>query len=209
MGVSGKRRCTLAPPSTPLRIVPTVEIAARHEIDPFEQGDFAQLCGLLAPLNCIGLALHRAAPLSRANNRKLFEAGADLLHSKAGGTAALTSGMGTRRCHQIARCMAERVSNSTITVEVQRPEFDAEPTTEDILTWIEASVAAGMPVLLRLKGGTLDHFSVCAGITPTKVLLHDSAGLRFVKRRSVEGPDGLYRIPARSLLRIAVRQRGG
>lgn len=186
-----------------------VEIAARHAIEPFQQSDLTKLCGLFAPLNSIQLALHAHASLSKAGSRKLFEAGADFLHSKAGGTAALTSGMGTRRCHQIARCMAECASNSTIAVEVQRPEFDAEPTTDDVLAWVETSVAAGMPVLLRLKGSTLDHFSVCAGITPTKMLLHDSAGLRFVKRRSVEGPDGLYRIPGRSLLRIAVRQRGG
>lgn len=204
--VIGKRRITSTPsPTSPCH--PAVEIAARHQIEPFRQNDFSKLCGLFAPLNAIQLALHGHAPLSKTGSRKLFEAGVDLLHSKAGGTAALTSGMGTRRCHQIARCMAERASSSSIAVEVQRPQFDADPTTDDVLTWLEASMAAGMPVLLRLKGGTLDHFSVCAGITPTKVLLQDSAGLRFVKRASCDGPHKIYRLPCKSLLRIAVRRR--
>lgn len=185
---------------------PNIEIVARHEVDPFQQNDLARLCGLYAPLNAIRLALHSHAPLSTADSRRLFEAGVDLIARKAGGNEALTSGMGTRRCRQIARCMAEQASKSTIAVEVQRPEFDAEPTTDDIVAWIGTSVAAGMPVLLRLKGLALDHFTTVAGLTPNQILLHDSAGLRFVKRSSCEEPRSIYSIPAKSLLRVSVRR---
>lgn len=207
MGVIGKRRITSAPQPASLHH-PIVEIAARHEIEPFRQGGLDLLCGLLSPLNAVRLALHDVAPISNRRSRELFKAGAELLYTKRGGPEALYAGMGTRRSHQIARHMAKRASSATCTVDVQRPDFETKPQVADVLAWIEASIAAGAPVMLRLVGRGIDHFTVVAATTPTRFWLFDSCGHRFIKRASCEGPDSYYRIPPKALLRIAVSRRG-
>jgi hypothetical protein len=204
--VIGNGRVTPVRPKSPPP-EPVVEITARHRIEPFQQGGLDLLCGLLSPLNSIRLALYGIAPLSKAGSRKLFEAAAELLHRKRGGPEALYAGIGTRRWHEIARCMAKQASNATIAVEVERPGFAVKPTTDEIFAWIELSIAAGKPVLIRLKKG-LNHFTVVAGITPTRLLLFDSCGHRFVKRASCEGPENFYHLPRKALLRIAVSRRG-
>ncbi|MFC3423759.1 hypothetical protein [Rhizorhabdus histidinilytica] len=204
--MSGKRRITSTIPSTSLR-PPAVEIGARHQIEPLRQGELDLLCGILSPLNAIRLALHATAPLSRAGSKRLFEAGVRFLHGKSGGPEAVYAGMGTRRWHQIAKCMAERASGSSMTIEVERPTFDAVPTVEQVFAWIELSLAAGKPVLLRLAKG-VDHFTVAAGITATRVFLFDSTGQSFLKQTSCRGSESFYRIPPKALARIAVSRRG-
>ncbi|WP_016746575.1 hypothetical protein [Rhizorhabdus wittichii] len=103
--------------------------------------------------------------------------------------------------------MAGQASSASVAVEVERPDFAAKPTTDEIFAWIELSIAAGKPVLIRLKKG-VNHFTVVAGVTPTRLLLFDSCGHRFVKRASCEGSESFYRIPSKALLRIAVSRRG-
>ena len=203
-GVIGTGRFTPAQPSASLKY--PVEIAARHAIEPYRQGELDQLCGLLSAVNAIRLAVHSRAPLSKAGSRDLFECGVEFLRRKDGAAEALVSGMGTRRWHGIVRRLARQASSATLTVELEQPAFDAKPTIDEIFTWIEASIEAGKPVLIHLAGG-LDHFSIVAGVTPTRLQLFDSCGHRFIKRKSCE-PGSYYRIPTKALLRIAVSRRG-
>lgn len=204
-GVIGAGRFTpptasASPPSLP------VEIAARHEVEPNRQGELDQLCGLLSAVNAIRLALHSFAPLSKASCGDLFECGVEYLQGKDGAADALVSGMGTRRWHGIVRCLARQASSATLAVELEQPRFDAKPSIGEIFDWIEMSVATAKPVLIHLAGG-IDHFTVVAGVTPTRFQLFDSCGHRFIKRKSCE-PGSYYRIPPKALLRIAVSRRG-
>jgi hypothetical protein len=104
--------------------------------------------------------------------------------------------------------MAEQASSATVTVDVQRPDFTTKPQVAEVLAWIEESIAAGAPVMIRLVGRGINHFTVVAATTPTRFWLFDSCGHRFIKRASCEGPDSYYRIPPKALLRIAVSRRG-
>jgi len=205
-GVIGTGRVT---PPTALASLPSlpIEIAARHEIEPYRQCELDQLCGLLSAVNAIRLAVHSLAPLSKAGSRNLFECGVEYLQRKDGAAEALTSGMGTRCWHGIVRRLAREASNSTIAAEVEKPSFGPSPAIDELLAWVEASIATAKPVLIHLAGG-LDHFTVVAGVTPTRLQLFDSCGHRFINRKSCLGPKSFYRIPPKALLRVAVSRRG-
>lgn len=189
-----------SPPSLP------VEIVARHAIEPYRQGELDGLCSIYSAINALRLALHSAAPLSKACAKDLFERGAMYLDRRGGVTETLAFGTSTRRWHGIVRRLARQASSAELAVELEQPSFDAKPSSDDILAWVEASIADGKPVLIQLAEG-IDHFTVVAGVTPTRLQLFDSCGQRFIKRKSCE-PGSYCRIPPKALLRIAVSRRG-
>jgi hypothetical protein len=186
----------------------SIEVTGRHAIEPFGQGSFDKLCGLLAVINGIRLARHGYAPVSKAFARRLFETGTDFLDSKGCLSDSLVFGMGTGRWHALVRKLAKQASTDDLIVEVERAGFTAEPDIEDIFAWIDGSLAQGRPVLTRLNSRPVDHFTVIAGSTATRLELFDSCGRRFIKRASCQGPGSFYRIPPKALLRIAVSPRG-
>ena len=205
-GVTGAGRFTLptasaSPPSLP------VEIAARHAIEPFRQGGLDGLCSIYSAVNAIRLARHDVAPLSKARAKDLFERGVTYLDKRDGVAETLVSGTSIRRWHGIVRRLAGDASNAVVVVDVEQPDFDHRPAIDETFAWIEASIAAGKPVLIHLAEG-IDHFTCCAGVTATRLQLFDSCGHRFIKRKSCGTSGSYYRIPSKALLRIAVSRRG-
>ena len=201
-GVIGAGRFTpptasASPPSLP------VEIAARHAIESFRQGELDGLCSIYSAVNAIRLALHDLAPLSKACAKDLFERGVTYLDKRDGVAETLVAGTSIRRWHGIVRRLAGDASNAMVVVDVEQPDFDHRPAIDEILAWIEASIAAGKPVLVHLAEG-IDHFTVVAGVTPSRLQLFDSCGHRFIRRQSCVGPNSYYRIPPKALLRIVV-----
>lgn len=206
-GVIGAGRFTppiasASPPSLP------VEIAARHAIEPYRQGELDGLCSIYSAINALRLALHGVAPLSNSRAKELFEQGAVYLERKDGLSDTVASGTSTRRWHGIVRRLARHVSTATIAVELEQPGLGSKPTSDETIAWIEASIGQGKPVLIHLEGGSIDHFSIVAGLTLTRLQLFDSGPQRFLKRASCIGPKSYYRIPPKALLRIAVSRRG-
>lgn len=139
-------------------------------IKPIEQGSMDNLCGLYTVINALRLII----PPSRGRDQKLFQEAVAYLDEKEWLSSVLTEGMPTalfaalarhmNRQHQIA---IERVGHS----RSQQPE-------ETIMR----AVDAGLPVLASVDS-PLDHFSVICGYSPTRWLLFDSYGYRWLNRR--------------------------
>lgn len=206
MGVAGHDRATPTSPSSS-QLDSLIEIGARHEIAPLRQGELDLMCAVYSVVNAIRLALQDFEPLKLGRARQLFNAGVSLLEQKGSAAEALTSGVGTRRWHSIARRLVREVAKSNLGVELERPDFSKTPAIGEVIGWIEASVAERKPVLVRLAGG-IKHFTVIAGVTCNRFELFDSCGHRFIKRASCGLSDSYYRIPPKALLRIAVSRRG-
>lgn len=202
---TGKTRITRQSPQPPPP-QPIIAITARNTIEPHRQGNLDGLCGIYSTINGLRLALYDHIPLTKAAAKRLFEMGADFLDERDGAGEAMWAGMETRRWHALVRKLAKYVSTDSVVVDVERAEFTSKPTIEQVFEWIDASLAQGKPVLVHLDG-TLKHFSVIAGSTPTRLELFDSAGHKFVMRTSCGVRTGFHIIRPKSLLRLAVRPR--
>lgn len=183
----------------------SVEIAARHRITPLRQGDLDCLCAIYATINAARLLLsEHGAPLSADDSSWLYAEASGRIAKKRGLHEALTWGVELRRRLAIVRHVADLVSNASGTVTVERPAA-ANWTVYQVLGWIEQSVAAGKPVMIRLIGAAgLDHFTVVAACTATSLQLFDSGARRYIRKDSVALRTGANVIPAASILRLAL-----
>lgn len=182
-----------------------VEIVARHRLKPWRQGELDCLCGLYGILQGLRLAVADNAPLSKAQSTELFAAGVEFLHRKNGFHEAALAGLKARRRLALAIHLARVVSNTHCPVVVERPDYAAWGSIDDLFGWIEQSLSDGKPVMAALMGG-LNHFTVIAGSSATRLELFDSDGLRFVRKSSCGLKSGRHRIPPKGLLRIAVKR---
>jgi hypothetical protein len=185
----------------------TIDIAARHRIEPLLQGSLDGLCGLYGAINALRLALADQSPLTKSDCRKLFADGVEFLHGKKGLSNAAVEGMGTHRRFALARHLARQISSPRRRVQIERVDHRALRTIEGVLDWIEVSLTQGMPVLLTLTGG-LEHYTVVAGATSKTLRLFDSSGHRFIRKSSCSIRSGFYQIPPNGLLRVAVNRSG-
>ena len=192
-------------PSTPNR--PIVEIAARHRLEPYRQGQLDGLCALYGSINALRLALASDAPFTEPRCKGLFAAGVNFLHRKGGLHTAVVAGMGTKRRLALVRHLAKLISTTNCQVVVERPDHFSWSTIDDAFQWIDESLAAGKPVLIALLGG-LNHYTVIAGSRPATLQLFDSTGLRFIRKSSCGHRSGFHRVPFNGLLRIAVERSG-
>lgn len=205
MGVSGTDRLIPTTCSTSV-VSPANGIAARHFIEPHRQGQLDGCCGIYSAINGLRLALHDHNPLTKAAAKRLFEMSADFLDDRGGAGEAMWAGMETRRWHALVRKLAKHIPTASLVVEVERPEFTSKPGLDMVFEWIAASLAQGKPVLVHLDG-TLKHFSVISGSTPTRLELFDSNCHRFVMRSSCGVRTGFHILRPKALLRLAVRPR--
>ncbi|AEG50220.1 hypothetical protein Sphch_2573 [Sphingobium chlorophenolicum L-1] len=149
---------------------PSCQLDAARHIEPIEQGSIDHLCGLYAAIN----ALRLVTPRSSQRDQMLFEAGIGYLDKKDRLSTVLTEGMPKRLfvglAHQLAKrrdLQIERIASSGTR---HRPE-------EAIMN----AIAAGMPVLASIDP-PLDHYSVIFGYSPTRWLLFDSYGYKWLSR---------------------------
>lgn len=140
------------------------------------------------------------------NAKRLFELGVTYLERKGVLKEVLTHGMETRRWHGLVRHLVKQASSATFCIELERAAFGRKPVIAEIFEWLDASLAQSSPVLIQLDKG-LNHFSVVAGSTETRLHLFDSCGHRFVKRMSCGIQTGFHHIPPNALLRMTVRHR--
>lgn len=184
---------------------------------PYEQGDFDNLCGLYASLNAIQLVTATARPISRADANQLFLSGIDYLNRRKALVDVLEHGMDYRRQHALTRHMAKsasRITGISVTVEQAYPlgkPRDGTQTqtpiqsTNQIMSGIAHRLSLGTAVIVELRK-RLYHYSVIAGMSPSRVNLFDSDGLRWVERRALTVSSNCkhrrHYVPTASLLAV-------
>jgi len=188
--------------------------------EPYEQGDFDNLCGLYAALNAIRLVMAPTRPISRVDANELFLSGIDYLNRRKALADVLEHGMDYRRQHAVTRHMAKsasRITGISVTVEQVFPSgrarAGAQPkkhthTPEEVISGIADWLSLGAPVIFELRK-THHHYTVIAGLSPSRVSLFDSDGLRWVERRALATtPNCTHRrhhVPPASLLAVTLK----
>ncbi|MBA4492113.1 hypothetical protein [Paracoccus sp. S1E-3] len=151
---------------------------------PYRQGDLDGLCGLYAVINAFAAVLAHTAPLSRPEARLLFGAGIAWLEGRKQLRAVAIGGMEDELVFALARHMAESLQKWLgRTVDVSRPRPGAWRR-KALLAIIDAALDDGHVVIAGL-GHTHEHVSVIVGRTPSRYMLNDSDGLRWIARRSI------------------------
>jgi hypothetical protein len=144
---------------------------AVRQIKPVEQGSIDHLCGLYTVIN----ALRLLTPKSPQRDRALFESGVAYLDEREWLSTVLTEGMPTRLFVGLARHLAKGHDLQIERVVASRKSDMPEQT-------IKSAIATGIPVLAAIDP-PLDHYSVICGYSPTRWLLFDSYGYRWLNRR--------------------------
>ncbi len=148
----------------------TFQLDASRKIEPLQQGSMDNLCGLYAIVNALRLL---RAP-SGKQDRLLFDAGVRYLDNREWLSSVMIEGMPTRLFAALAANLGnvegrimQRIASSR---KIDMPE-------EAIMH----AIVAGSPVVVSVDP-PLDHYSVICGYSPTRWLLFDSFGGRWLRR---------------------------
>lgn len=184
-------------------------LAIRREIAPLRQGELDCLCAVYAAINAARLLLSaHGAPLSLAGSSRVYASSTERLARKGALHEALTWGVEQRRQLAIARHVAALVSSDSFNVSVERLA-PAKSVVDQAFNWIEESLAASKPVMIRLIGAAgLDHFTVVSACTATTLHLFDSGTRSYIRKDSIGLHKGVNVIPASSMMRLALEPLG-
>ena len=165
----------------------TKDLAARHILEPYQQGDLDYFCGQYSIINAIRLVREPFASLSSRAGRNLFETGADYLARKGVLNPAILNGIGIRRWKKLAILLAADACTDKLTIIVEQPPNHLKRSETSILGWIDSGLSIGSPILLHL-GQRRQHYTVIAASDDQYFHLFDSSGsvriksIGFVKR---------------------------
>lgn len=186
----------------------SVQLAAARHLVPLRQGDLDWLCAIYAVINAARLLLkQQGVSLSLVESSRLYAEASERLARKGALHEALTWGVEQRRQLAIARHVGTLVSGEDFTVSVERP-VHARWSVQHMLAWIDDSLTAGKPVMIRLIGAELNHFTVVAGSSPNTLRLFDSGDRHYVRKDSIGLRTGTNVIPVSSLMRLALEPLG-
>jgi hypothetical protein len=176
----------------------------KQHVKPYAQGQLDCLCGLYSIINAITLIVQPIEPISYGKSRKLFNIGIEFLRQHDCLDPALVNGISIRRWKQLASLLAKHASTNTLKLKIELPSpVGTKLSTKAIMGWIEASVAAGSPVLLHL-GRRYQHYTVIAAINQHNIGLFDSWQLQRIKRN---GCVRRHDMTASSMMRLTVQLR--
>ncbi|KTR84398.1 hypothetical protein NS277_04325 [Novosphingobium barchaimii] len=143
-----------------------------------------------------------------AESSRVYASSTERLARKGALHEALTWGVEQRRQFAIARHVAALVSSDRFSVSVERPAH-AKWGVDHAFNWIEESLTASKPVMIRLIGAAgLDHFTVVSACTATTLHLFDSGPRRYIRKDSIGLRKGTNVIPASSMMRLALEPLG-
>jgi hypothetical protein len=153
-------------------------------IEPNYQGRLDSLCGLYALINAARLIYADTAPLTGQSCKRLFADGMDFLTAKKGSRDAAHWGMTVGRQRKLAKYVLAS------TVLEGRPKLRHGPTLPPIsdLNHLQSTIdtaITGGDVLLACFHGRISHHTIIVGQTPTRVLLFDSDGMKYVNKASL------------------------
>ena len=159
---------------------------AKRELKPLVQGDLDSLCGLYAVINAVRLTVYPDHILTPSTVRHLFEHGLGVLSNKR--RLKQTVAHGVENAVWLLMCRAVIAEAATLIgcrisiaqlVGADRPWM-----TRDVVRNIKKAVNEERPVLICLEG-RLNHWSVIAGITATRLILFDSASCCWISINSL------------------------
>ena len=159
----------------------TNELAARHILHPYQQGDLDCQCGLYSIINAIRLMRQPISPISTRGSRSLFETGIDYLARKGALNAAILNGIGIRRWKKLAILLAADACTEMMTIIVERPPNHLKHSERAIVSWIDSGLSIGSPILLHL-GRRRQHYTVITASDDQYFHLFDSSGSVRIKR---------------------------
>ncbi|MGD9712993.1 MAG: hypothetical protein AB7V46_13120 [Thermomicrobiales bacterium] len=175
--------------------------AYRH-VKPYHQGELSKLCGIYAAINAA-----RLITPERSDQRELWASiynfAASKLSAKRKLKSALSDGLSFDAWKHLLHAIYDELSKRTGQSYHMRPLIRRSARKRgDLAGAIQAAIDAERPLLCALSG-TLDHYTVIAGYTPSSWLLHDSCGLRWVVRANTDighAGSGRHWIPRPSLV---------
>lgn len=153
-------------------------------IMPHQQGRLDALCGLYALINALRVLHAPTRPLSLRCCKELFAHGMDALTAKSGGKAVVHSGMTVTRQRKLAKAILKSSTLRPLPKIVLRAPLPKTSTMEALDRGLQAAIADGNVLLVCLHG-RLSHHSVIVGVSPARILLCDSDGLRYVLKASI------------------------
>ena len=153
-------------------------------IDPYQQGRLDSLCGLYAVINAARLVYAESNPLSRQRCKGLFAEGIDFLTAKRGSRDAPHWGMTVGRQRKLAKALLNSEALADLPKLRHGPALPPMTDIDHLQTTIDTAITGG-DVLLACFHGRISHHSVIVGQTPTRVLLFDSDGMKYVNKASI------------------------
>lgn len=151
---------------------------------PYQQGRLDALCGLYALINALRVLHAPHRPLPARLCKDLFATGMEALNAKPSSRGAVHSGMTVTRQRKLARTILKAAALSKLPKAALRTPLPRIGKVEDLDRILRERLSMG-DVLLVCFHGRLSHHSVIVGVSPTRILLCDSDGLRFVLKSSI------------------------
>ena len=137
-------------------------------ISPLQQGDLDSLCGIYAIINAIRLAA--GTTITKPTEMNLSYRGVRVLLEREVLGATLQNGLRAKNFKRLSKEIVKKARQLT-GLNFRTNRFDeAHKTPED---FFKDELLAGRPTCLRITG-SIDHYTVLSGITPTKLILFDS-----------------------------------
>ncbi len=152
-------------------------------IKPYRQGNLSAFCGLYAALNAA-----RILCPDKANDSAFWTDIYNIAVSNLSARRSLKNGLSDGLTYDswkvLQLAIYEELSRRLDCSLRMRPLVRRPHRRKiDPANSIETAIDTGRAVLCALCG-TLDHYTVIAGYTPARWLLHDSSGIRWINRAS-------------------------
>ena len=148
---------------------------------PYRQGHLDGLCGLYSVVNAFDLVHPFDAAVVQGMMCKLIEE-IDRKGQLGGVVAGGTDAAMLWRLTKIAADYIWKAEGIRLTID--RPFRGRRlPSAEAFLEELAELLAGGGAAIISISGGSdFSHFTVAPRVTPHTVQLHDSAGMRFLRR---------------------------
>ncbi len=160
-------------------------LPSAKQLKPLAQGNLSRLCGLYSFINSIRLALY-PLELRKDELQELYFEGMRHLSRGRHLKRVLGVGMEEDLWLSLGAALVCYVNGAHSSALKLTPAIGggARRDRERALRGIRKMVAGGSPVLASF-GGALDHYTTICGYTPSRFVLFDSSGLRWVEAKQV------------------------
>ena len=168
-------------------VPPQARLSGYAQLKPLGQGDLSKLCGLYSVLNAIQLASWRV-PLSNNQLSELHRDGIRYLTKRRLLARVMAMGMEEDVWQQLAdhlaQCANDLLRTSLVLVPIASEPSGTFPSSSAALKALRRTIACDRPVLCGI-GGALDHYTVVAGISVSRVSLFDSSGFKWIEQGNI------------------------
>lgn len=156
-------------------------LPAAKQLQPLRQGDLSNLCGVYSLVNGLQLALFPVRRLRRREVASLLQFAFSNLAGRSPVASVVANGMSDVTWMRLSKVLVRYVATEYGVAIKASHDLRALAQTDwgMALRSIKRAIRTGSPVLVGLFGA-LDHYTVIAGYTDSRLLLFDSSGHRWV-----------------------------